>query len=266
MTSLEALVWYATTGVVAGTLAGLLGVGGGLVIVPTLLWIFAERGFGPSVSTQLAIGTSLAVIVFSAVSSVSAHHARGAVEWRLVARLAGGIVVGAALGAWLATLVDGRRLLYLYVAFVVLAGIQIFVGGEVKARRREPSRAVLVLAGAVIGGVSSLFGIGGGTLTVPFLLWCGRDVRHVVGTAAACGLPIATSGAVTFATVGYGNASLPEHSVGFVHMPALVAIAMSSVLMARVGARWAHTIPRARLRRIFAVVLWVVAGKIALGF
>jgi uncharacterized membrane protein YfcA len=206
------------------------------------------------------------VIVLTALSSVTAHHARGAVRWPIVVQLASGIVAGAALGAWFATRVDGRELQMGYAAFAALAGLQIYLRRDPKARERELSRRWLPPAGIVIGALSSLFGIGGGTLTVPLLLWSGLDVRHVVGSAAACGLPIAVSGAATYAVLGYGNPALPEHSVGFVHLPAFVAIAIASVAMARVGARWTHSIPRGRLQKIFALMLWAVAAKVALGF
>jgi uncharacterized membrane protein YfcA len=261
----EAFACYLVTGCFAGALAGLLGVGGGLVIVPVLLWVFTRAGYASALTTQLAIGTSLATIVFTSLSSIHAHHRRGAVRWDGVVRLAPGIVLGAALGAFVATGASGRVLQLLLAAFAVFAAAELFFGAKRALSAQPPSALWLPPAGVVIGGVSSLLGIGGGTLTVPFLVWARYDIRHAVGSSGACGLPIAVSGAATYVLLGLGNAALPREAWGYVHAPAVAGVAITSVVFARLGARWAHALPREHLRKAFAVLLGVVATKLVIG-
>jgi len=256
---------YLALGAFAGTLAGMLGVGGGLVIVPVLAWVFLGFGFDGSVIMHLAVGTSLATIVFTSVSSVRAHHQRGAVQWPAVVRLMPGLVFGVAIGALLADKLPTPALRTVFGVFELLVAAQMGFSLLPEAHRELPGRWGMTLAGTVIGSVSAVVGIGGGTLTVPFLLWCGVAMRQAVATSAACGLPIAVAGAVAFAYVGGGNQNLPPYAFGYLYLPALLGVAASSILFAPLGARLAHTLPTIALKRFFAIFLAVLGVKMLAG-
>lgn len=256
---------YLALGAFAGVLAGMLGVGGGLIIVPILAWVFLGLGFDAGVIMHLAVGTSLATIVFTSISSVRAHHERGAVQWPVVGRLLPGIVLGVFLGALLAEGLPTAALRSVFGVFELLVAAQMGFSLLPEAHRDLPGRFGMTLAGVVIGGVSAIVGIGGGTLTVPFLLWCGVAMRQAVATSAACGLPIAVSGTVAFAWAGSGNTTLPEQTVGYLYLPALFGVAASSILFAPLGARLAHTLSTHVLKRFFALFLATLGLKMLLG-
>ena len=256
---------YAGLGLFAGLAAGLLGIGGGLVIVPVLAGLFAAQGFPGAVIMPLALGTSLATIVFTSVSSLRAHHRRGAVRWALMMQLSLGIVAGGWLGGFFARWLGGPRLALLFGIFELVIAAHMLFGRAPSAHRRGPGRGRNLLAGLLIGVVSALLGIGGGTLTVPWLVWHRVAMREAVGTAAACGLPIALVGASGFVLAGRGVEGLPGGSSGFVYWPAVAAISLASVLAAPLGARFAHSMPQQHLKRVFALVLgvlgaWMIAG------
>jgi hypothetical protein len=255
MPDFEFLAATAATGAAAGLLAGLLGVGGGLIIVPALHALFLARQFPPDHLMHLAIGTSLASVAFTAVSSAWSHHRHGAVLWRTVHALAPGIVVGAAGGAVAADRLSSPVLRICFGVFACLIAVQIARNARPAAGRVLPGAAVMFGAGSVIGGISTLVGIGGGSLTVPFLLWCNVNLRHAVATSAACGLPIALAGAATMIVVGADHAGLPAGATGYVHWPAALAIAATSVACAPLGALLAHRLPLRALRVVFAILL-----------
>ncbi|MCB1857794.1 MAG: sulfite exporter TauE/SafE family protein [Gammaproteobacteria bacterium] len=256
---------YLLTGAVAGLFAGLLGVGGGLIIVPALIWVFHGIGVHETVVAHLAIGTSLATIIVTSISSIRAHNRRGAVLWDSVLRLAPGIVVGAWLGAAIADWLPTLWLQRVFACFVILVGLQMLLGAHAEARRAQPGPVGMFAAGTVIGTLSSIVGIGGGSLTVPFLSWCSVDMRRAVATSAACGLPIALAGTLGFVVAGWGIEVLPSGSSGYVYWPAFAAIAVASYLSAPAGAKLAHTLPLPTLKRVFAMLLLVVGTKMLLG-
>lgn len=252
------LFTYLITGAAAGLLAGLLGVGGGLVIVPALAWLLAGRGVASDHLMHLAVGSSLAAIIPTAVSSLLAHRRRGSVHWPAVQGLLPGILAGALGGAWLARQVSSHGLALFFGCFEILVAIQLFFAARPVAHRALPGRAGMGLAGGVIGTVSALLGIGGGTLTTPFLLWNGIDIRRAVGTSAACGLPIALAGAAGFAWSGWMPMAGQVWTTGFIYWPAVAGIALASVPLAPLGARLAHHLPRTWLQRVFALFLLLV--------
>lgn len=256
---------YIALGAFAGTLAGMLGVGGGLVIVPVLAWVFLGFGIDDSVIMHLAVGTSLATIVFTSISSVRAHHRRGAVQWPAVTGLMPGIVLGVFLGALLAEGLPTAVLRNVFGVFELLVAAQMGFSLLPEAHRSLPGRIGMTAAGGVIGGVSAVVGIGGGTLTVPFLLWCGVAMRQAVATSAACGLPIAVAGAAAFVWTGSGNAALPPQSLGYLYLPALLGVAASSILFAPLGAWLAHSLPTAVLKRFFALFLLLLGIRMLTG-
>jgi len=258
------LLTYLLTGAIAGLMAGLLGIGGGLVIVPVLAFVFAGQGFAADSIMHFAVGTSLATIVLTSLSSLLAHHRRGSVLWAVVRPMVPGIVLGALAGAWLARQVSSPGLATLFGVFEILVALQLLWGRQPAAHRGLPGRTGLGVAGGVIGTVSAVLGIGGGTLTVPLLLWNRVDIRAAVGTAAACGLPIAFAGSAGFA-MSAGVDPVPGPHTGFLYWPAVGGIAITSVLLAPPGARLVHYLPRQTLQRVFAMLLVIVGVKMVLG-
>lgn len=250
---------FIALGVVVGFVAGLLGVGGGLIIVPVLIALFHARGIAPGFEPQLALGTSLASILFTAASSVRAHHRHGAVDWTVVRRIAPGIVAGTLGGALLAAHVPGRVLTLFFVVFLFYAATQMWLDFKPAAHRVLPGGVQTSLAGGVIGLVSSWVGIGGGTLSVPYLLWHNVGLHRAIATSAAIGFPIAAAGTVGYVAGGWNVSGLPAERLGFVYLPALAGIVAGSVLTAPLGARTAHRLPVRPLKRIFAVLLYGLA-------
>lgn len=258
------LLTYLLTGVLAGLLAGLLGIGGGLVIVPALAVLFAARDFAAVSLMHFAVGTSLATIVPTSISSLLSHQRRGSVHWPAVRTLLPGIVLGGLGGAWLARQISSPGLGLFFGVFEVLVALQLLFGASPPAQRVLPGAGLQGLAGVVIGCVSALLGIGGGTLTVPWLVWHRIDIRHAVGTAATVGLPIALAGAAGFALGGARLADPPGWSTGFIYWPAVAGIVLGSVPLAPAGAWLAHRMPRRVLQRVFALVLVLIGVKMIL--
>jgi uncharacterized membrane protein YfcA len=259
------LLMYVLVGVVAGILAGLLGIGGGLVIVPMLVFCFARQGISNDVIMHLALGTSLASIMFTAVSSFRSHHQRGAVRWEVVRKIVIGIFTGTFIGTCIAAEIPTRYLKGFFVVFLYYVGLQMLTKKKPTPSRQIPGRAAMFGVGNVIGVVSSLVGIGGGTLSVPFMVWCNMPVHHAIGTSAAIGFPIAVAGTLGYLYNGLTVQGLPELSVGYVYLPALLGIVVTSVMTAPLGVRLAHSLPVDRLKRIFAVLLLVVGTRMLLG-
>ena len=257
MISPDLLIWsaYLLLGVVAGIVGGLFGLGGGILIVPSLLFLFMWQGFPVDILMHLAVATSLFTIVFTSISSSYAHHKHQAVLWRQVFLLTPGIFAGAICGALIADHLSSDILRRVFGIFELFVAYQIGFSATPTAQRTLPGRNGMLFAGGGIGSLSTILGIGGGTLTVPFLIWCQVDIRKAVATSAACGFPIALAGTLAMMVTGLGNSHLPENSIGYVYLPAAVSILLSSVLFAPVGAKLAHTIPVNSLKRIFAIVL-----------
>lgn len=261
---LTSFLIYAAVGAIAGILAGLLGIGGGLVIVPMLVFTFTLQHIPHELIMHLALGTSLASIIFTSVSSFRAHHKRGAVRWDVFKRITPGILVGTFAGSCFASQLPTHILKGIFVVFLYYVATQMLLGKKPPASRQLPGTAGICGAGGVIGAFSSLVGIGGGTLSVPFLTWCNLPVHHAIGTSSAIGLPIALAGAFGYLVNGLRAPNLPELSLGYVYLPALLGIICFSVLTAPLGARLAHSLPVAKLKRIFAILLYVVATRMLL--
>jgi len=249
---------YLVLGCFAGTLAGLFGVGGGMIIVPVLVYSFALQGFSPEVLTHMAVGTSLATIVFTSINAIRAHHRLGAVRWPLFAWMTLGIVAGCVLGALTAAYISGPMLQKIIGVFAIAVAVQMAFKLQPKAALAEPGKPALSLAGVVIGWASAIFGIGGGSLTVPFLVWRSVPMQQAVATSSACGLPIAIAGAASFVWTGWAATPLPAWSMGYIYLPALVGIAATSMLFAGFGARLAHRLSQVLLKRLFALLLLCV--------
>lgn len=256
---------YLVLGMFAGTIAGLLGVGGGLIIVPVLVFIFTANGFPPESIVHLAVGTSLATIIVTSISSARAHHQHGAVLWPVFRQLVPGIVVGTFIGAALADLMNAASLRMFFGGFELIVAVQMALNIKPNPHRQLPGVMGASVAASVIGAISAIVGIGGGTMTVPFLVWCNVTMQKAVATSAAVGLPIAVAGATGFLVSGLNEQNLPNYAVGYLYLPALLGIVVTSMLFAPLGARFAHRLPTAILKKIFALLLAILGINMLLG-
>jgi uncharacterized protein len=255
------LIELAVLGLSTGFLAGLLGIGGGMMMVPFITIILSARAVGPDLAVKMAIATSMATIIFTSISSVRAHHKRGAVRWDLVKGLAPGIILGgfiASLGVF--ALLKGSSLALFFAVFVSFSATQMFLDRKPAPTRQVPGTAGLIGAGSVIGFLSGLVGAGGGFISVPFMTWCNVAIHNAVATSAALGLPIALANVVGYVVSGQSVQNLPPYSFGYIWLPALVVIASCSVLTAPLGAKAAHMLPVKQLKRVFASILYVLAA------
>ena len=254
-------IGYLVLGSVSGFLAGMFGVGGGVVLVPVLLFLFDAQHFPAEHLLHLALGTSMANILFTSISSMRKHHQHGAVIWRVVGSITPGILIGTGFGALLAASIPTRGLAIFFTLFVYFAATQILLDIRPHASRQLPGAAGITLTGILIGCVSSLVSIGGGIFVVPFLFWCNISIRNAIGTSAAVGFPIAVGGTIGYIFAGMNITSLPAHSLGFVYLPALFWLALASIITAPLGAKAAHHMNIALLRKLFALLLLVLATK-----
>lgn len=262
MEPLAALALLAT-GALAGLAAGLLGIGGGAVIVPALLVLLPAFGAGGPWTPHQAVATSLATVVAAGSASALSHHRRGAVRWGLVRRLAPGIVIGAGCGALVAGWLPALWLKRLFAVFLLVSGVRMLVAaGAHAAARPLPAGRQLAAAGGAIGALSAVLGIGGGVMLVPYLARHGVLLRQAVATSSACGVPLALVGSLGFVLSGWGREGLPAGSLGFVLWPAALAVAAAAVPLATVGARLAHRLPTATLKRVFSVLLLIVGLRL----
>lgn len=267
------ILLYLVAGTVAGLLAGLFGIGGGMIIVPALIYIFKAQGIPVDALTHVGIGTSLSTIIVTSISSLRAHNSKGAVNWSVWKRMAPGLIIGSLMGAGVASFIQGDSLQSIIGVGAFLVGLKMLFMKNKSLEENDlsklPSSIEQTSLGGFIGIVSAIFGIGGGTLTVPILSHCGLKFQQAVGTSAACGLPIAASGAIGFLVFGQFlspsvKESLPNGVYGFVHVYAFVCVSFASFFTARIGAKLAHKLPAATLKKTFAVLLLVVGVKLVM--
>ena len=250
---------YLAIGVTVGFLAGLFGVGGGMIMVPMLVFVFTAKGFPAEHMMHLSLATSMATIVFTSLSSVRAHHRHGAVDWRVARAMAPGIVIGALAATLIAGFIPTRLLAIAFTTFMFYAAARMFFEVKPKPSRQLPGAAGLFGVGAGIGALSSVLAAGGAFLSIPFLTRCNVALKRAVGTAAANGFPIAAAGTVGYVLNGLRVEDLPDGSLGFVYLPALALIVLASMPVAPLGARLAHRWPVRRLRIVFALLLFAIA-------
>lgn len=258
--SLTIILAFLATGVFSGTIAGLLGVGGGMILVPVIVWILASQGLAEDYSIKIALASSLAIIIPTSLSSALAHYRSGALRMDIVKQMLVGIIVGTVLGGLLVDRLPEHWLRIIFAAGCWIIAAKMLFGGNPKPSRGLPNTFILNFVGGIIGSLSALLGIGGGSLTVPFLHYCNINMRSAVATSSACGLPIALSGALTLAVSGMHIDELPAYSLGYVYLPAFVAISITAIIFAPLGAKLAHRLPVATLKKIVAIFL-VVAGS-----
>jgi len=250
---------YLALGAFAGFFGGLLGIGGGAAMVPVLAFIFTAKGFTPGHVVHLALGTGIATIIFTSASSLLSHHRRGAVNWDILLKLMPGVIAGTLGGSLLAGWLDPRLLTIAFTALIYYLSFQMMREARPTPSGSLPGTAAMSGMGAVVGFLSSLSATGGASLIVPFLLRRNVRVHEAIGTAAAVGWPIAAAGTLGYILSGVGREGLPSWNVGFVYLPALVWIVVASMAMAPLGARIAHRTPGGTLKRVFAVVLFLLA-------
>ena len=257
------IVIFLALGAFTGLLAGMFGIGGGSVLVPALMFIFYGMDFEASIVIYLAIGTSLTSIFFSALSSAYSHHLKHSVEWSLVPPLSIGMVVGALVGSKYATSLESNDLKLIITIFLFAVGVEMvfsysqFIINKTK-KTLSISNVTAPLHGSWIGFLSSIIGIGGGSFTTPLMIAGGYNIRKGIGTAAACGVPIAIAGALGYMLFGQGNSDLPNFTSGFVFWPAVAAISFASILTAKVGANLSHSLSEVTLKRMFGIFLIMV--------
>lgn len=254
------IVELAVMGLAIGFLAGLLGIGGGMLMVPFVTFVLSHKGVPSQYVIKMAVATSLATICFTSMSSVRAHHLRGAVAWPLVRQLAPGILLGSLLGAQIAVAMPGRVLNILFALFVTFSATQMLLDRKPKPGRTAPGRAVMVGAGGVIGLLSALVGAGGAFISVPFMTWCNVKIHTAVGTSSALGFPLALAGTIGYAWAGRDLPAMPAGMLGYIYLPGLIVISMASMSTAHLGARVAHGMDIRPLKRAFALVLYVLAS------
>lgn len=259
------LLSYPLLGIFGGFVAGLFGVGGGLTIVPFLYMIFTAQGFPDAHIMHLALGTAMATIVVTSISSMRAHHSHGVVRWDIVRAMAPGLLVGTFGGSLLTGLIPTRPLVIVFVLIVYYAATQLLLDFKLRAHRQLPGAAGLFVSGSAIGAVSSLVAAGGGFLSVPFMLFCNVTIHNAVGTSSALGFPIAVAGLFGYVVAGWGTTGLPASTFGYIYFPAFLGIVTLSVLVAPLGAKLAHSLPVRKLKRGFGGFLAVLATKMLHG-
>lgn len=253
---------YLLTGAFVGFFAGLLGIGGGLIMVPVLITVFTAQDFPADRIIHMALGTTMATIIFTSIASLRTHHQHGAVDWPIVKNVTPGIFLGTLGGATLAGSMTGQLLSIIFVIFIFYAATQILLQFRPSPMFQLPGRIGLLLAGAVIGALSSLVAIGGGLLSVPFLTLCKIKLQRAIGTAAAIGFPIALAGTIGYVANGLMQSeTLPNDSLGYIYLPALIWLVSASMLTAPLGARLTHSTKTAILRTIFVVLLYGLGIK-----
>lgn len=252
---------YPLLGCFSGFIAGLFGVGGGLTIVPILFMLFSAQGFPPGHLMHLSLGTSMATIVVTSISSMRAHHGHGAVRWEIVKAMAPGLVIGTLGGSLLASWVPTRPLAIAFTVIVYYAAVQMVLDFKPKPSRTLPGAAAVFSVGLAIGVVSSLVAAGGGFLSIPFMVWHNVVIHQAVGTSAALGLPIAAAGTIGFIASGWNAPGLPAFSLGYIYLPAFVGVAAMTMLVAPYGAKTVHGLPVKQLKRAFGFFLALLATK-----
>lgn len=247
-------------GAAVGFAAGLLGIGGGMLLVPFITLLLSTHGFPKELIVHVAIATSLATIMFTSISSLRAHHKHGAVLWNIVGLLAPGILIGSWVGPWIGKQMNSSVLAIVFGGFVTLSATQMLLDRKPAASRNLPNRPGMFGAGGIIGLLSGLVGAGGGFISVPFMAWCNVKIHNAVATSAALGFPIALAGTLSNIYYGMNTPGLPPGSLGFIYLPALLIISLGSVVSAPFGARTAHSLPVKSLKKMFALMLYALAA------
>lgn len=256
---------FALIGALAGYLAGFLGIGGGFIVVPALTFLFLKDPQTAPWAIHLAVATSLATMLITSLSSIVAHHRKGAIRWTLVRSMAVGLITGAMFGAIIVDYLEGEALVRVFGGFAMLAGLQLILARHPDGEKPLPGQPGVSMVALIIGAISSLIGIGGGALTGPWQMWHGIRAQNAVATSAACGYPIAIAGSFSLVWLGQG-VDLPNAALGYVYLPAFLGIAVVSALSAPLGAATVHRLPPKLVKRLFGAFLILVSLRMMVGF
>jgi uncharacterized membrane protein YfcA len=256
------LLAYLALGSLTGWLGGLFGIGGGLLLVPVLAFLFQAQGMPASHLLQLSLGSAMGIILFTSLASLRKHHQLGGVHWPTFRALTPGILLGTGFGTWIAAQVPASFLAIFFACFVYLVAGQMWLGSKPPPARRLPGTAGMTAFGIITGSLSSLVSIGGGTFVVPFLVWCNVPLRNAIGTASATGFPLAAGASLGYAIGGWDVSGLPAPHAGFGYLPAIFWTGLASLFTAPIGARLAHRLDVEKLRKLFALLLAVLATKL----
>jgi len=258
--SIGDIAWLMLGGSLSGFLAGLLGIGGGVILVPLMILIFSRLGFNENVLMHIAIATGMASVLFTTSSAVIAHQKRGNIDWKLVGALSPGLVLGAVVGGGkFFDVINGAWLSLGFSIFMIYSSTQMILNKSPHAARGLPGHFGLFTFGFLTGVIASLLGAGGAFITVPFMIWCNVKPHRAMANSSGLGFPIAASSTLGYIYGGWGNASLPEYSLGYIYVPALLCIVITSMLAAPIGARVVSKLEAPRLKRIFGCTLFLVA-------
>jgi uncharacterized membrane protein YfcA len=258
------LQWFAAyliLGIFVGFLAGLLGVGGGAIMVPVLTTMFMMQKFSGENVVHMALATSMAAIVVTTWVSFRAHDKREAVLWPVVRKIVPGILLGTFLGTFVASAMSSVPLTIFFSVFIAIIAVQMLLDIKPKPSRNLPGSIILGSTGAVIGFISALVAIGGGSMTVPFLTWCNVKIRSAIGTSSAVGFPLSVAGTIGYLFSGWGTNDVPEYTFGYIYLPAVFLISLASFTITPYGVKTAHKISTGILKKIFAVILVVLSAK-----
>lgn len=252
---------YILLGIFAGTLSGIFGIGGGLVIVPTLLFCFKLLDFPSAYIMHMTIGTSLGIILVTVSNSMYGHHLNKNIDWAIIKKIVLFLLIGAFTGSFVSKDLATDTLELIFAAYVVIVSIKMFLEVKIERELRETSSVLYSIVGFIIGFKSTILGIGGGTISIPFLTWRGQPMKVAVGVSATLGIPIALAGATSYMYNGYGISELPKYSLGYVYLPAVVGVTLTSSFFARIGAKLSHRLPQDKMKKGFAIFLMIVAVK-----
>ena len=253
------IVTLLVAGAIAGTLAGLLGIGGGIIIVPVVSLILEAQGVSTDIVIKVAVGTSLATIMITAISSVYAHNRKGAVDWDIFKALTPWILLGTVFGTVIVDIMPGEILYIAFIIFLYAAATRLAIGNVI-GKHQLPGTAGMAAVGTVNGTVSAMMGIGGGVINVPFLTYCSVPIKRAIATAASIGLPLATVSAIGFSISGQNEQGIPPASIGYINLPIFASVVASSIIFAPLGAKLAHTLPERTLNICFSIFLYIMAS------
>ncbi|WP_320033800.1 sulfite exporter TauE/SafE family protein [Halarcobacter sp.] len=266
MLGLESIILYILLGLFVGVAAGLLGIGGGGIIVPTLVVIFTMQGMESENIMHMALGTSMATIVITSISSLKAHHKKNGVLWNVVKMMSPGIIIGTFLATFIASILSSLYLAIFFSIFMAYVSSQMIINKKPKPSRKLLNSKGQFFSGTIIGAISAMVSIGGGSLTVPYLIWQNVDVKKAIGTSAAVGFPIAVTGTIGFIINGWDNTDLTHYTLGYVSLPAFFFVSICSYFTAPIGVKLAHTLPSGIVKKIFALLLISLCLKMLFSF
>ncbi|XXQ67462.1 sulfite exporter TauE/SafE family protein [Neisseriaceae bacterium B1] len=261
MWTLNIIFALLAAGTFAGFLAGLLGVGGGTIIVPIVLWFLHKQGVDSPYTQHLALGTSFAIMMFTTISSALAQHRRGSIDWSIVRHLSPAMIVGSLLGAGLAKFLSADFLQWFFIGFLYVIAVQMVLKIKPKPTRQLPKPAGLFASGSVIGLLSSWVGIGGGSLSVPFMTYCNVPIHRAVGTSAALAWTMSIAGCVGYVFSGWQAQALPAHTFGFVYLPVVLILAACTMTFAPLGVKAAHGLSPDKLKMAMGILLFLIATQ-----